>query len=559
MTSEFRSRRWLDRYANNFHAWKKEKRVGEICFRRPIGLVEAFFDKDGTQLCGRSDVHSLLNLEVRTCLGLNDVKRRILLAWANLRVQHVLLRAYLKHDPDTGLRQFIVRVPPTSNAALEEATALTVFLDDVYPNGELTDFFEHCINTGRLVLDTKSISRLFVFPLQATNNGTFELTLLQFAGHIAFDGLTTFNWTSQFVHLLNQNHTQLLLQLETFTKPERVKTLLPPAQEDLYRAIPGNIARQRWFWAILRILRHIRKPLPPAFANPLCFAKRPPSCLPLQPKYSKLLDYTPSHQPPLQTGSLRFILSPTSTQRLISLCRAVNASVGAGCFALVAIVMMHLETQLHPHVPLSSRKSFIASFPLNPRPFFEYNSPPDSCMLAFSDGIVLPWLPTDLDLEARFRLLARTSHRELRKYQKRLREPVAGLDTHSLLRLIAAGYLASVEKELGMDVQGEYPMAEVMSEPTCAMSSVGSVKEWLREGMFPLDECDSKDFVADFRSVRQGVRARHNEFLVGCATFGDSRLHFGVSYDKTAMDEEMVKKWQHLMETILEPESQSSL
>jgi hypothetical protein len=533
--------------------------VANDCFKRPIGLVEAFFDNDVAQLGGRSDVHSLLNLEVRTCLGPNDVKKRILLAWANLRVQHVLLRAFLEHDQGTGLRRFVVRVPSTGNTALEEAAALTTFLDDVYPNADLTYFFEHSINTGRIVPDTKSISCLFVFPLRATKTGTFKLTLLQFAGHIAFDGLTTFNWSSHFVHLLNQGNDQLLQQLETFTKPERIKTLLPPAQEDLYPTIPGSIARQRWFWAILRVLRHVRKPLPSAFPNPLRFAKRPPSCLPLLPKYPKLLDYTPSHQPPLQTGSMTFILSSSSSKRLISLCRAVNASVGAGCFALVALVMMHLEAQLHPHIPLSERKPFIASFPLNPRPFFDYNSPPDSCMLAFSDGIVLPWLPTDSDLEARLRLLARRAHRELRKYQKRVRDPVVGLAPHSVLMLIASGYLAGLEKELGVDVQGEYPVAELMSEPTCSISSIGSVKEWFREGMFPLDESDGKDFVADFRSVRQGVRARDNEFLVGCASFVEPRLHFAVSYDKTAMDEEMVKKWQYLMETILEPQRQPRL
>src|SRR5215472_3406905 len=88
MTSGSLSLHWLDRYANNFHAWRKEKGVGDICFNRPIGLVEAFFDKDVIQLNGRSDVHSLLNLEVRTCLGPNEVRRRILLAWANLRIQH---------------------------------------------------------------------------------------------------------------------------------------------------------------------------------------------------------------------------------------------------------------------------------------------------------------------------------------------------------------------------------------------------------------------------------------------------------------------------------------
>jgi hypothetical protein len=559
MASGSHSQHWLHRYANNFHAWKKEHGIDHVSFTRPIGLVEAFFDKDGTHFGGRSDVHSLLDLEVRTRLGLDGIRRRILLAWANLRVQHVLLRASIWNDLRTGHRHFIVRVPPSAKAALEEATSFTTFLEDVYPDGELADFFEHGLNTGRIVPDTKSISRLFAFPLRPTKDGTFQLTLLQYAGHLALDGLTSFNWSSHFLSLLNQSDAQLLMQLETFTRPERVRNLLPPAQEDLYLAIPGTIARQRWFWAILRILRHVRKPLPSAFANPLCLENRPPPSLPLLAKYSKLLDYSPSRQPPLQTGSLLFYLSVSSSQRLLSLCRAAGASIGAGCFALVALVMMELETQLHPHVPLSSRKPFISSFPLNPRPFFDYAAPPDSCMLAFSEGIVLPWLPVDLELEGRFRLLARTAHRELKTYQKRARDPVAGLDPHSPLRLIASGYLADVERELGVDVQGEYPTAELMGGATCALSSVGSVKEWLSEGMFPLDESDGKDFVADFRSVRHGVRAKMNEFLVGCASFGDRKLRFAVSYDKTAMDEEMVKKWQHLMETILEPPGQSRL
>jgi hypothetical protein len=77
--------------------------------------------------------------------------------------------------------------------------------------------------------------------------------------------------------------------------------------------------------------------------------------------------------------------------------------------------------------------------------------------------------------------------------------------------------------------------------------------------MYPLDENLEKAFVADFRAVRHGVRARENEFLVGCASYGDGMLHFGVSYDATAMDEEMVKRWQELMQSILEPQGQSKL
>lgn len=44
---------------------------------------------------------------------------------------------------------------------------------------------------------------------------------------------------------------------------------LPPAQEDLYPAPPGNQARQRWFWAIARVLHAIQAPSRDAVRSPL--------------------------------------------------------------------------------------------------------------------------------------------------------------------------------------------------------------------------------------------------------------------------------------------------
>lgn len=101
--------------------------------------------------------------------------------------------------------------------------------------------------------------------------------------------------------------------------------------------------------------------------------------------------------------------------------------------------MMEIEEARHPNIPPSERRPFIASFPLNPRAFFGYSGPSDSCMLAFSDGIVLPFLSSGLDIEGRFRLTTRQADRQLRAYQKRLRstELSVELAPRSVARLIA--------------------------------------------------------------------------------------------------------------------------
>lgn len=282
-----KSRHWLERYGNAFHAWKREEQGEDVTFKRPIGLVESFFDRDGTHFGDRADLHSILNVEIRTSQTSEALRRRILLAWANLRVQHVLLRSSVHLDARTDLRNFAVRVPGTAQAALEETAGYLTFLEDLYPDVEFESFFQHGISTGRIISASRSISRLFVFPLLKTSRGTFELTFLQYAGHMVLDGLTSYNWSSHFLHLLNQDGSQLLAQLDLYSKPTSTQKLLPPAQEDLYPTVPGNLARQRWFWAIMRILRHVRKPLPTGFVNPIRHEDRPVSRFPLLAKYAK--------------------------------------------------------------------------------------------------------------------------------------------------------------------------------------------------------------------------------------------------------------------------------
>lgn len=100
--------------------------------------------------------------------------------------------------------------------------------------------------------------------------------------------------------------------------------------------------------------------------------------------------------------------------------------------------MMELYEKLEPDVKLADRKCFITGFPLNPRAFFGFSTDPDSMMLAFSDGISLPFLSSDLSATGRLRLLARQAQRQLSAYQKR---PKAAGDeaTRQLLTSRGAG------------------------------------------------------------------------------------------------------------------------
>lgn len=87
---------------------------------------------------------------------------------------------------------------------------------------------------------------------------------------------------------------------------------------------------------------------------------------------------------------------------------------------MVGVCMMEMHERQSPEIPLSERKVFIPGFPLNPRAFFGGNSEPDSMMLAFSDGIALPFLSARLRVAGRLKLLARQAQRQLSVYQKRL-------------------------------------------------------------------------------------------------------------------------------------------
>jgi hypothetical protein len=288
----------------------------------------------------------------------------------------------------------------------------------------------------------------------------------------------------------------------------------------------------------------------------------------MSPTYSEILSY--SKVPPLNSFNQEATLSPAAMNNLRYLCRAANASIGSGCFALVALVMMMLEERLHPSIPLSQRRPFVGSFPVNPRPFLAgapTTGAEDSLMLAFSDGLALPFLPSDLPVEGRFKLLARQADRQLRTFQKRKRShgEEVHLGSRSPSQLIPSLYVGSVERaeskvpqerRTSIDPQGAYPARQSETMATCGVSSVGSRESLIGAGKYDLEQPE-KEFVADFRDFRSAVRVRDGEFLVGSAGDKD-RLHFSVSYDGNAIDPAKAVEWKSLIEEVLEPRKAQS-
>jgi hypothetical protein len=228
--------------------------------------------------------------------------------------------------------------------------------------------------------------------------------------------------------------------------------------------------------------------------------------------------------------------------------------------------MMEFHERAEPNVPLSERKPFITGFPLNPRPFLREPVAAESLMLAFSDGIELPFLPSYLPLENRLKLLAKRAQEQLAVYQKRDRLPSADeagafyyMGSRGPGRMLQTQYLGSLERanekipaefrgESHKNPQGAYPMRPNATMQTCGVSSVGRRDVFIGPGMYdvrtPLSGSDGRgDFVADFKDIDAAVRARDGEFLIG--VWGtESGLGLTVSADASTLDPELMGEWQ---------------
>ncbi|KAI0203200.1 hypothetical protein F4808DRAFT_419620 [Astrocystis sublimbata] len=551
---------WLDRYGKRYHAWTRENRG----FCRPCGLVELRFDSDGRYFGGRADVNALLTETISTRLSSKELQHHILLAFALLRLRHCLLRAKAELRTLEVEPWFAVGIPATADGAIEDAGSALRFLDPAIDRvSDVADFYVHAQNVARVFKPSEALARVFVLPVETGSNKTQRKIHFMFVmAHEIVDGLSCMNWMADFIRIVNMPGTKIRQEIEGAILPDSIRATLPPAQEDLYSPVASTKALTRWFWAITVILRHVKKPLPTAFPNPLRRATPLSQAKPFTPKFSKVLDY--SQTPPLNTFFIRLELSPAASQRLYRLCRETKASIGAGGFVLVAMVMMSLHEAKYQDEADEARRPFVGSFPLNPRPFFGFKSL-DSVMLAFCKGIVLPFLPSHLDLEGRFRLLVRQASRQLAAFQKRDRlrsatDAMAYMGINGAGRLVASNYIDGIErlreilpahlKDNVPSPQGAYPAPPWgVNKSTCGVSSVGRV-DW-STARFDLDADPGNGVIASVESLHSGVRVRDHEFLV--ATWSeDGIVTAGVSFDGNNIDETYAHVWAERMKSLLE-------
>ena len=570
MASRSEELHWLDQYGSKEYRWQTLDQCNRTIYYRPLGLVEFTFDADGRYYEGRADMNAQLDLEVSCSFSDEDFRERILFAWTCLRCKHLLLQAkalsikrFYGRDTVAGSNIcFAVEAARSVIQAIEDAGQHLVFLYDHYDFVDPTDFWVHCQNGARVLNPDRALSRLFVYRLEPNENGRHTLRFLKVAAHQIEDGLTTYTWMRDFIGFLNQPVPELRKRLIELLEPNALFKRLPPPQEALYPPVSGNKARQRWFWLLTRILRHVRKPLQAGFVNPLRRRNPRSYAVPLSPTYSPLLDY--SNTPPLNSIPMFAKVSLRGTQRLHRLCKEANASIGSGSFALAALILQEMYEQREPSIPLAERQPFISGFPLNPRAFYNHTTEPDSLMLAFSDGISLPFLPSYLDVEGRLRLLIRQAHRQLMAYQKRTnpkadKSGLQYMSSRGAGRILATQYVGSIERledripdhfKRGLNPQGKYPMRANMSMQTCGVSSVGRRQGMIQQGIYDLDD-RSKDFVADYRNIFATVRPRDDEFLVGIGGSEDG-LWVNATIDGNAIDPELVEQWRMRFETILE-------
>jgi len=553
---------WLDDYASPRFAWRERIATnGKRTIYRPLGLVEAAFDADGRYHEGRADLNVQLDVETRSTVTRGALRKRIVLAWACLRCRHLLLKARatplseILQEPGERAAEvcFAIDVAANVDEAVATAEEQMIFLEDKYVTVDPEDFWIHCQNVARVVDPAKSLTKIFVYPIQTSVNGNTFLRFLTVGAHEIWEGLSVYAWQRDMVHLLNKGISELNEQLSLLIEPQTMRERLPLPQEALYPQISGSRARRRWYWLLTRILRHVRKPLQAGFSNPL-YRRSPLKPFALSPTYASVLNYT--KVPPLNTAPCFVHISLRNTQRLHRLCREAHASIGAGCFALAALVMMEMYEQLQPDILLVDRKPFISGFPLNPRPFFNHHSEPDSLMLAFCDGIALPFLSSTLDLDGRMRLLARQAHRQLASFQKRKRlaqseEDMRYMSARGPGRMLANQYISSIERQAMMlpdhlrpstNPQGAYPARPNLTTPTCGVSSVGRRELFIQRGMYDLED-HTKEFVADFCNMFTNVRARNGEFLIGVGG-AENGLYVNATIDASLVDMGLVEQFR---------------
>ncbi|KPI40352.1 uncharacterized protein AB675_7629 [Cyphellophora attinorum] len=560
---------WLSGYASkSLYRWEEHEAESQVFYTRRLGIVESLFDHDGTQHEGRADLNCNLKVELRSIKDAKAIREHISLAWSVLRHQHPLLSAKAVASTKHGNeRAFVYRRPGSGKDIVRDGYPHVCYLEDHRKGVDAHDFYQHLMNSSRAIDPELALSKLFVLPYSSSKETSFTVNCVFVVAHQVCDGLTVHRWMSSFVDLLNLSDARLIERAASLASMSPVSSL-PPAQEVLYHPVPGSVARQRWFWAIARILRHVKRPMPAAFQNPLNRSQPLQASNRFPTKY-EVLSY--DRTPALNNYAIAPTLDRRSTEKLVKLCRQAKISIGSGLFTLVALVMMQMEEERHPNIALEDRLPFHGSFPVNPRPFLAGEptaGKEDSLMLGFGDGVILPFLPKDLSFDGRFRLLGRQAHRQLKQYQKRPRtaEEELSLGSRSPRQLLPSLYMATLERLQNWrsaqpgtyNLQGAYPVAVPLSPATCGISSVGDRTQIIAPGKYDVTHLSTdQDFVADFRDVSSAVRARNGEFLCGAASDRE-KTYFMISVDSCAVDRGKAKHFKEVIETILEPRDTKS-
>jgi hypothetical protein len=533
-------------------------------FERPLGFVEISFDSDGVNHGGRVDLTQSIEFQLQTKLTPEELLKRIKVAWTVLRCRHILLSARIVDRQRASVeRWFVIDIANNRDTVLEEAEPSVTSLLDHDPI-DIYEFHYHALNTARMVDPEKTLSKLIILPLQNIASDNYHLRLVIVVAHVIADGVSLASWIKDLMDLINMSEDNLNGLFEQSLQHEVVEASLPPAQEDLYPPIAGSRAQQLWFWAIIRILRHIRKPLPDGLPNPL--RRRNKRHAQLAPQFSKALDYSPANLPPNNSGFCKPVLSLAASKRLTRLCQQAGTTIGAGIFALVGVAMMDMEERLRPGVPLEKRRPFITSFPINPRPLLKYEGSYDSCMVAFCGGIVFPFLPASLNFDGRFRLLTKVADRQMRVIQKR-RKSSLGWHESNVIRMLATSYITNLEEaedkslrpyRRGFNPQGSCTATTPFPAATCGVSSLGSIK-WSTPPNSNDIARDKNDLFVELKNFTGGTRAREGGFMCTSASNEQGVIAYMISYDSSAIDDSLVEEWKTRIETILEPETEPKL
>ncbi|GAA5959294.1 hypothetical protein JCM21900_003918 [Sporobolomyces salmonicolor] len=374
---------------------------------------------------------------------------RLSLAWANLRASHPLLATTVRDAPHVETipmcrtREFQYEPPASTEDALRRAqkTILKVDAAASQLDAAMDDLQgQHILNGERVLLDQSTMARLVLVVEQDPT----ELGFFLLISHIISDGLSVFRLVNELFSLVASPDLPTpatsphLLTVDAFLAgsrdspawevpgvvarpwvsmppPDEVLRRLPLATEDHFPNIPlsssvhssstpqpteapadtephlsaphapPSAARQRWFWAITRILILLRQ-------------RRFPRSL----HFPRLAYPSPPVQANTRWPFLRF--NKASSASMIRFCKRNSLSPSMLLYAILSMSLANAFAKIHPHEPY---RPVLIGFPFSARPFLEPVATPSSdpssdCAIRITFGTIhLPNIPQDPTVENR--------------------------------------------------------------------------------------------------------------------------------------------------------------